>query len=157
MMMNNGSMPGMKGNATGKRSDPYPAYNFLVEIEGIIAGGFQEVTGLTVETTVDRRVFGGEHDREYVFITGTKYTDLTLKRGLSDVDALWKWFNDVAHGIVKKKNVSIILRDHSANQVMRWDFIKAFPIKWEGPSLNASSATIAAETVVLVHQGIRKE
>jgi hypothetical protein len=27
-------------NVTGVRLDPYQAYNFLVEVEGIIVGGF---------------------------------------------------------------------------------------------------------------------
>ena len=30
----------------GIRNDPYKAYNFLIEIEGLLVGGFSEVTGL---------------------------------------------------------------------------------------------------------------
>ena len=39
-------------NPTGKRIDPFHAFNFLVEVEGIVIGGFMECSGLRVETEV---------------------------------------------------------------------------------------------------------
>ncbi len=36
----------------GKRTDPYLSFNFLVEIEGVVTGGFSEVTGLQAETEI---------------------------------------------------------------------------------------------------------
>lgn len=143
--------------SNGKRKDPYSAYNFLVEIDGITAGGFTDVSGLTIETTVDRKMFGGENDIEYKFITGTKYTDLTLKHGLTDLDILWSWYEEVINGRITRKNGTIYLRDHSGQTVMGWDFLRAFPIKWEGPAFNASSNTVAAETLVLTYQELKKQ
>ncbi len=35
-------------NLSGIRADPYQAFNFLIEIEGILAGGFSECSGLQV-------------------------------------------------------------------------------------------------------------
>ena len=35
----------------GQRLDPYGSFHFLVEIEGILAGGFSECHGLSVEMT----------------------------------------------------------------------------------------------------------
>lgn len=141
----------------GERIDPYSAYNFLVEIDGITAGGFTDVSGLTIETTIDRRMFGGENDIEYKFIIGTKYTDLTLKHGLTDFDLLWEWYSEVINGKITRKNGTIQLRNHSAHIVMRWDFLRAFPIKWEGPTFNASSNTVAAETLVLTYEELKKQ
>ena len=37
-------------NLLGVRNDPYMSFNFFVEIEGLIAGGFSEVGGLQIET-----------------------------------------------------------------------------------------------------------
>ncbi len=140
----------------GIRKDPYAAYNFLVEIQGILAGGFTEVSGLNIETVVDRRMFGGRNDVEYKFITGIKYTDLTLKRGLVDLDLLWNWYDEVTKGKIQRRIGTIYLRDHSGLPVMRWDFINAYPIKWDGPTLNASSTTVATETLVLTHEGLSR-
>lgn len=142
--------------ATGVRLDPYAGYNFLVEIEGIMAGGFTDVSGLSIQTEVERKTFGGENDREYTFIKGTKYTDLTLKHGLTDLDLLWNWYDNVTKGKIERKNGSIYLLDHSGLPAMWWDFYEAYPIKWDGPTFNASSNTVATETLLLTHNGLSK-
>jgi len=142
--------------ALGVRLDPYAGYNFLIEIEGIMAGGFTDVSGLTVETTVERKRFGGENDREYTFITGSNYTDLTLKHGLTDLDILWNWYDNVTKGKIERKNGSIYLLDHSGLPAMWWDFYEAYPIKWDGPTFNAANSTVATETLVLTHNGLAK-
>ena len=36
--------------ATGDRDDPFAAFNFLVEIDGVTTAGFSECSGLTMET-----------------------------------------------------------------------------------------------------------
>jgi phage tail-like protein len=140
----------------GLRLDPYSAYNFLVEIEGIIAGGFTDVSGLSINTEVERKMFGGENDREYTFIKCTKYTDLTLKHGISDLDLLWNWYDDVIQGKIERKNGSIYLLDHQGIPAMWWNFIEAYPIKWDGPTFNAANSTVATETLVITHGGLSK-
>lgn len=141
----------------GARLDPYSAYNFLVEIDGIIAGGFTDVSGLSIEINfTEPRRFGGENNIEYKFITGVKYTDITLKHGLTDLDVLWNWYEDVINGKIDRKNGSIYLLDHSGIPAMWWDFYEAYPIKWEGPAFNASGNAVATETLVLTHKGLTK-
>jgi phage tail-like protein len=115
----------------GIRTDPYAAYNFLVEIEGILAGGFMEVSGLSIVTEVESKMFGGENAIEYKFITGTKYTDLTLKHGLTDLDLLWSWYDKVIKGKIERKNGSIYLLDHSGLPAMWWDFYEAYQYRSE--------------------------
>ena len=43
-------------NLLGVRADPYQAFNFLVEIESILAGGFSECSGLQVETELYEKI-----------------------------------------------------------------------------------------------------
>ena len=140
----------------GNRSDPYLAYNFLVRIDGITVAGFTEVSGLNIETQVERKTFGGENDREYVFITQTKFNDITLKHGITRDDYLWRWYESVINGQVRRRHGSICLMDHMGNAAIWWDLFDACPIKWEGPALNSASSTVAIETLVLTHQGIYK-
>lgn len=139
---------------TGQRFDPYLAYNFIVEIDSIMVAGFSEVSGLSVETQFERKNFGGENDRDYLFFTYTKHSDITLKHGIGDRDYLWRWYQDVIYGRIKRFNGSICLLDQNGNKKVWWDIIEACPIKWEGPSLNASSSSIAFESIVLNHNGI---
>ncbi len=136
---------------TGKRSDPYSAYRFKVEIEGIIAAGFTEVSGLTIETEVETIQEGGVNNFQYKLPKFTKYSNITLKRGLMDLE-LWGWYQTVISGKFKRKSGTIYLFDHSGNEIQDfYHFFEAYPIKWEGPSFNTIKSTIASETLILAH------
>jgi phage tail-like protein len=137
----------------GVRNDPYSGYNFIVEIQGIITAGFTEVSGLSIQTEFDPLKEGGVNDYEHKLPRGVKYSDITLKRGLVDLE-LWAWYLRTIHGRIERKSGVISLRDHSGNIVMSWFFFDAFPVKWEGPLLNAATSTVASETLVLTHHGL---
>jgi phage tail-like protein len=141
-------------SAGGGRRDPYTGFNFLIEIGGIFVGGFNEASGLSIETEVETRREGGVNNFEYKLPKATKLTDLTLKRGLSDADELWRWYRDVAEGNIVRKEVTIFLRDESGQDVLCWHLFRAFPVRWEGAALNAQSNTVITETLTLAHEGI---
>ncbi len=142
--------------ATGIRIDPYSAYNFLVEIDGIISGGFTEVSGLSITTAVKTVKEGGMNDFEHKLPEATSYTDITLKKGITDMDTIWGWYDNVVKGKVERKNGTIYLLDHQGLPAMWWDFYEAFPVKWDGPSFNAATNTVATESLVLTHHGLKK-
>lgn len=134
--------------------DPYIGFNFIVEIDGIIAAGFTDVSGLSIQTDVETIREGGVNDYEHKLPKGTKYTDITLKRGLVDLE-LWEWYQRTVHGTIERKSGTISLLDPSGGTVLRWSFFDAFPIKWEGSALSAASNTIVSETLVLAHKGLQ--
>jgi phage tail-like protein len=141
----------------GIRNDPYMTFNFLVEIEGLIVGGFSEASGLQVETVVETYREGGLNEYEHKLAGPTRYpSNLILKHGLTDIETLWSWHQDVVHGVIKRKNGTIYLLDQQRLPAMWWDFLEAYPVKWVGPDLRAESNTVAVETVELVHRGISK-
>jgi phage tail-like protein len=143
-------------NVLGVRSDPYQACNFLVEIEGILAGGFSECSGLQVETeTVEHRE-GGNNDYVHRFAGPTKYPPLILKHGITQIDGLWNWHQDVTQGTINRKNGTIYLLDKSHIPVMYWNFKEAFPVKYTGPDFRADSASVAFESVELAHRGLSR-
>lgn len=139
-----------------QRLDPYAAYNFLIEIEGIITGGFSEVTGLDIETEVEYIKEGGANDIEYKLPKGTKYSNITLKRGITDFDLIWRWYDDVINGKIKRKDGLIFLCNQTGSSLVTWGFVDAYPIKLDGPSLNATTNTIATETLTLAHHGLKR-
>jgi phage tail-like protein len=141
----------------GIRNDPYLAFNFLVEIEGLLVGGFSEVTGLEVETEVKDYREGGLNEYIHKLAGPTRYpTNLILKHGLVYIETLWSWHQDVVQGTIERKNGTIYLLDQQRIPLMWWDFMEAYPVKWSGPQLRADSNTVAVETVELVHRGISK-
>jgi phage tail-like protein len=143
--------------ALGVRLDPYIAYNFLVEIDGLLVGGFREVRGLESNVEVKEYAEGGVNAYLHKIPGETRYPNLVLSRGLTDLDTLWGWYDDVSHGIIQRRNATIMLLDGQRLPVMWWDVRGALPVKWTGPTFNAESGgQVAVESVELVHQGFVK-
>jgi phage tail-like protein len=143
--------------SVGERKDPYLGFNFLVEIECIVVGGFSEVSGLHVETEVLTFREGGVNEYMRQIPGPAKYpANLVFKRGLTDDDALWNWHRDVTRGQVKRKNGSVVLRNAQGQEKWRWNFQNAFPVKWTGPDLRAGASEITIEALELVHEGLVK-
>ena len=141
--------------AVAERIDPYLAFQFAVEIDQQIVAGFSEVSGIDFETEVETFREGGEHLHQRQLAGPTKFpSKLVLKRGLTDTDVLWSWYQDISRGRVTRKDVSILLLDAIGEEQWRWSFRNAVPVKWTGPQLRASKAEVAVETLELVHMGL---
>jgi phage tail-like protein len=146
---------GTQSMAPGTRTDPFRGYNFAVEIEGLVAGGFSEVTGLEVELEVQDYREGGINGFVHKRAGPAKYaSNLVLKRGMTDSKVLWNWYWNVVHGIVARKNVSILLLDEAGEEKVRWNFEQAYPVKWTGPDLRATTNEVAIESLELAHKGL---
>ena len=65
-------------------SDPYLGCRFVVEIEGVQAGGFAEVSGLGMELETETYREGGRNDMVHALPAGVSYGRLVLQRGLAE-------------------------------------------------------------------------
>lgn len=138
------------------RVDPYRGFNFLVEIDGITQAGFQECSGLDSQTaSVDYRE-GGEANHVRKLTGLNTFSAISLKRGITDSDELWKWRLTAVEGKTERKNGSIVLLDEKGAEKLRWNFSSAWPSKWTGPSFNSTSASIAVETLEITHEEIAR-
>ena len=147
----------MPSNAS-TRKDPYGRFNFLLEIDGVTKAGFSEVSGLASETEVIEYREGNEKVNTPRKIPGlTKYTNITLKWGVTADKSLWNWYQTVIDGQVRRANGSIVLLDESRNEILRWNFRNAWPCKWEGPTLQASGNEVAIESIEIAHEGFELE
>ncbi len=135
---------------------PYMSFEFRIEIEGIVYAQASEVTGLSMETETEPYEEGGVNDFVHQLPKRTKYQHIVLKRGITDKDEMWNWYQDVVNGKFKRKNGAIILMDVIGDDKWRWNFIDAYPVKWTGPELRANSNTVAFESIELAHHGIKK-
>jgi phage tail-like protein len=137
------------------RKDPYLAYNFLVEIGGIEAGGFSDVSGLRTEMEVHDYREGGQNEYIHKLPGPTRYpSNLTLKRGMADLDLLWAWYQSVVQGFILRQNITVLLLNSVREPRRAWSFTGAYPVRWIGPELRGSSAEVAVETLEFVHQGL---
>ena len=113
-----------------------------MEIEGILAGGFSECSGLQVETEfLDYREGGSTN-------TCTVSPDRPNIRRSSQARAdpdrrTVELASGCDQGKIERKNGTIYLLDKQRMPVMWWDFKEAFPVKWTGPELRADSAEVA--------------
>lgn len=142
--------------ATGQRNDPYRGYHFRVEIDGLTRGGFREASGL--DTTQDPIEYREGSDPLTVRkLPGlTKYSNITLKRGITDDAFLWDWRKKAIDGKAERKNGSIVLISDAGEEKMRWNFSEGWPTKWSGPSFNATANEVAVETLEIAHEGFVK-
>lgn len=137
---------------------PYLGYDFLVEVDSLVVGGFSEVSGLEMTVQTEDVKEGGVNTFTHKLATGIEYPNLVLRRGLADA-TLWDWMHDVSRGlglvpVVKRKNVRVILLDADGTEKWGWEFRDAYPVQWSGPDFDAAQNAVAMESLELVHRGI---
>lgn len=141
--------------ASQRKQDPYLAFNYVVEIEGLVVGGFSEVSGLQFEIEVEDYREGGVNDYIHKLAGPVRYpSNLVLKRGMMDADDLVAWQDDARRGVIVPRKVSVLVMDESGSEARRWEFKDAIPVRWSGPQLRAATNAVAVESVELVHQGL---
>ena len=141
---------------TGVITDPFVTYNFLVEIDGITRATFQEASGFDSTIDIIEHREGGENTTVRKLPGLTKYSNIILKWGINDDRELYDWHRQIVEGDMVRKNGSIVLLDRRGEEVARWNFVRAWPSKWDGPDLNAEGTDIAIEMLELAHEGVER-
>ncbi|WP_224824356.1 phage tail protein [Cognatishimia sp. MH4019] len=136
------------------RNDPYAQYNFIIEIDGLVSGGFTEVGGLTAESDIIEFRQGDEPARMRKLPGLFKFGNISLKRGYTQNRELWDWRKTTLDGQTERKQGAIILRDEAGEPQLRWEFFEAWVSKYEGPAMNATANETAIETVELVAENV---
>jgi len=145
--------------ATGGRTDPLVSYHFHVEIDGITQAQFKECSGLGSSSDVVEYKESVKGATVYRKQPGAlKWSDITLKRGISDVMELWNWRKQIEQGKIAeaRKNGSIVLYDQADKEIARWNFKDGWPSKLSGPSVKADSSDVAIEELTITHEGMER-
>jgi len=144
------------------RDRPYSAFNFLVKLgddadPASVLAGFQEVSGLGLEITVQEYRAGNSRENSPIKVTGlNKVPDVTLKRGVIGALDLYEWLSQVRDGAQDAlRTVVIQLQNEEHSEVvMEWKLSRARPIKYTGPSFNGKGTDVAIEELVLAAERI---
>lgn len=144
----------------------------------LCSGAFSEVTGF--ELTMEPKAIqeGGRNWGELQRSGITKFAPMILKRGVTNVNDLWSWFDastrgsnygyrlhgeiivlgnpttTVAAGNGKDAHPDVTVNEH---HMMTWRLQGVLPTKFKGPDLNATGNQVAIEEVHLVHEGLELE
>ncbi|MFF5174633.1 phage tail protein [Micromonospora sp. NPDC000089] len=150
-------MPTTATPQPGAPVDPYRAYNFKLLINGITNGHFTEVSGLGM--TIHREPYReAGNDRIRAIPGQVDYEPVTLHFGLTPSRDLWDWVNAAAKGTVSRRNVSVVLLDAAGTtEVLRWNLINAWPMRWRGAHLHTLSQEIAIVALTIAYEGLELE
>jgi len=143
--------------ATGDRNDPYAGFNFLIEIDGAEAGAFSECSGLSTDTDPIEYRTGRDENTVRKLPGLKKFSNITLKRGMTKNLDLWFWRKTVLDGFTERKSGIITLLNEAREPALRWSFKDGWPTKWEAPSMNATGNEVAVETLEIAHEGLELE
>ena len=141
-----------------RRDDPYPRFNFLVDVDGVERAGFTEVLGLEGEVEVIEYREGGDSTSASRLLPGrVRYPRVVLRRGVAGDTSLFEWWNAIRDGSLDRRRVTVTLLDEARQPVARWNLPRAWPTKYVGPALNARASEVAIESLELAHEGIELE
>lgn len=115
---------------------------------------FRSVSGLKSETEVVDQPVGGNSGYTHKMIGIRKWPNLTLKQGFTGDPAIFK-----LRFSPRRINGEIIQfgpydEKEKLTEVGRWAFTNGYPVKWEGPDLDAMKNELAIETLVIAHEGL---
>lgn len=135
----------------GPTEELFGAYNFRVEIEGIAAGAFQEVSGLGAEIEIIEYQDGS--DLVLRKRPGrTKYSNITLKRGYVGNSAEMDWFEQLTGGATQMRSMAILLEDDAGAELGRWNFFDCWPSSWKVTGVRTGGMTLVEEIQMVVGQ-----
>jgi phage tail-like protein len=159
----------MAANPTARRADPLLNHNFTIslidtsstlglfggaEILDVAVGGFSECGGLEMTLQVEDYKEGGNNGQLLKFPTRVTWSNITLKRGISVGTALWDWHYGFVEGKGKRRDGVIMLLNDLRLPNNIWCFRRGLPVKYTGPSLNATQNNVAIESIEIAHEGI---
>ena len=134
-----------------------PVFSIRVEIDGIAQSTFRGVEDISVEReVVDFREAGSPNVVRK--IPGSLKTNLlTLKLDPEPHgDSLWTWFNMVLNGEAQiRRNLSVVLVK-DGRDLRRYNFLNAWPARWEGWRQVTPNATSPVETVAITFEKMER-
>jgi len=148
------------------RFDPLPAFNFYIALLDLSSvgsallsgftsfalGGFSECSGLDASLEIEEYKEGGVNDRVHRFPKRSVFSNITLKRGVGFGEDLWLWYEEFLKGEGSRRNGVIVLANELRVPIKIWSFERGIPVKWNGPSLNATTSAVAIESIEIAHE-----
>jgi phage tail-like protein len=117
-----------------------------LEIDGVQASGFSEVSGLDITTEVIEYREGSEPTHVRKMPGLTKYGNVTLKWGITDSTELHDWHRQIVDGTIERKSVVVVIIDEEGQD--------KGPCRYQVNDLDGKGTDIAIEMIELCNEGI---
>ena len=154
---------------TALRLDPVLSHNFLISlidsssllgslalaaVFDVALGGFMECSGLEMTMQPEEYKEGGRNGTVLKFPNRVSWSNIILKRGVGASTALWDWHYGFVEGRGTRRDGVIILINDLHLPTNIWSFRRGLPVKYTGPTMNASQNNVAIESIEIAHEGI---
>ncbi len=129
------------------------ANHFYVEMspDSTIVACFTECSGLSAKVNFETYFEGGNNSQQKIFLGHTSFSEITLKRGVTDDLSFWTWFTATTS---RRRNIRILLFNQAGETRQCWSLIGAVPVSWQAPSLQADGSNVAIEELTLAIEGM---
>ena len=142
------------------RKDHHAIAFFRVEVDSIDSAAFRKCSGLKTESEVFEYQEGGDNETVRKLIGPTKAANIVLTKGFVSDPALFKWRDEIASSGTKKiarRNGSLVaLAADGKTEVGRWNFQKAWQVRWEMSEFDASTGQAMCEMLELAVEKLTK-
>ena len=138
-------------------TDPYGNYYFALEINSTEVAHFMECSGLKTTAEVFEIEEGGLNGRSHKRPGRSKWDNIVLRYASSTSTFLLEWRDRYLQDkfAERKSTTGVIKLMNNAGEVLRrYEFVNAWPVSWEGPSLSSGSSELAVESLEIAHEGL---
>jgi phage tail-like protein len=126
---------------------------FEVVVDGISLGAFTSVDGLSASYEITPYKEGGENWFEHQLPGRMTYANVKLTRPVDESSGgLAAWFSGLQAAVIRQ-TAAITAYDANRRPVARWNLANVIPVRYTGPSLNATGNNVATESLELAHEG----
>jgi phage tail-like protein len=149
----------MAHEAQGATRYPFISFNFAIEINvaGIsskaCSAAFSECDGLEMNMEVKTIREGGNNGSNIRLPGPVSYSQLTLKRGMTDSFDLWDWFGaTVVSPDLRADAEVVVFAGDGKTERARFILTRCIPVKLKAPALNAKDGMVAIEEMQLAYE-----
>ncbi len=135
----------------------YPLTGFHFEVEwGASRIGFTEVSGLDIASQPVVYREGSSKSATPMVMPGLReYSPIILKRGMMVNDnEFFEWLSTINLDQVERRDLTISLLNAQHEPVTVWKVLNAWPVRLQGPILNALRSEVAIELLEIAHEGL---
>jgi phage tail-like protein len=139
--------------------DPLRNFKFRVEIDGVSQSGFNEVIMPAATIQVIEYREGNEATQSRKLSGQTGFGNIILKWGITGGNDLYQWWKEVSQTGAQssRRNMSVVLIDEEGNDRVRWNFEKAWPVRYRPSDLDAENNEVAMEALEITFERMTKD
>lgn len=151
------------GEQVAHELDYVTTNRFYVEMESEIKASFSECQGLGVKLKREAYFEGGVNDQQRILLGPAEFSDVTLKRGLTNDLTFLEWLNQMMPQLIDgktpkrkpRRNINILVFNQAGETMQCWTLIGATPVGWKAPALQANGNATAIEELTLAYEGLK--